>query len=239
VRGKSFLWWKSVAAAYVLRVNPAIHPAAAEIRRWQRPASWPQDPAVKVATMHVRHGDKATENPLIPFEHYILELRKYFPDVKHVQVITNDADVEEKYAAFPDITFLELDRLDSDIAIYRDFYVLAMGDVLVGTYTSNFGQMALHLSLMRTGFCSSLLFLHSYFHTDANTFHHLVFNTRRKEIDVEIGGKWETPNGWNGEVPSFHPFAAECRRESVTGKPEWELLTDFPNQQVDWPLPDS
>ncbi len=117
----------------------------------------------------------------------------HHPDVKYVHMCTDDPNITPQLEAYPNVTFLmhensATDALDRNkkAPIYRDLYTLAMGDIFFGTYSSNYGMMAMDLHLLRTGFCSELVMMDDWYHIENQRFGHIIWNSTLDMLDMLV-----------------------------------------------------
>ena len=225
----TLLFWRAIGMSYFNRLNLGYDAQFQSLAQWRRPGFWP--PGKRVATFHIRHDDKEPmEGRQIPMSEFMDALYKYHPDVAHVHVCTDDANVTSEFSAYPNITFLAYENAAADALdrnkkapIFRDLYTLAMGDVFFGTYSSNYGMMAMDLHLLRTGFCSDLVMMDDWYHLLAFQYGHLIWNSTLGLMDLKVTRQKDGVNWFRDERLLQDPdykvyghFATQCRKRKMT-----------------------
>ena len=196
------LWWKVVAEAFLLRPSEAL---AAAIRN-KRHALWGTG-SPTIAGIHIRSTDKAVEVPCFALEEYMAPVLA--KNIRSVFLATdNPRLVDQARRDFGD-RMPNIFSLNSSSRQYRhwseekaavlleespaferalvELFLLAGADLFVGTYSSNFGGLALLLALARRQFCIDALLLDNVYHGGTHALFLQATNVPKNESGGALG----------------------------------------------------
>jgi hypothetical protein len=162
--------WQHGAKAYLMRATSAFKTVIDAV---QRDLEWHGNGCNDaVVGFHVRHGDKANEAPLLPFQNYLDELGRWETNLtvnsfhqqqrhKCILLVTDDKDLISRMSHNPRATAggteyrvigTWLKNVSSAVASFEngevllELYLLSRVRTLVFTFSSNFGQLAMQMN---------------------------------------------------------------------------------------------
>ena len=167
----SITLWQSVALSFLMRTTENF---ANIIQETQNEIGWYdiQKCNGAVISIHVRHGDKSSEAPLLPLSAYLKELELWLvknadqpQQFKCIFVATDDKNLRKR---LEDSSILELEsgrkfnvigswqstvaaqKLSSfaEGGVVLDLHLLSKARALCFTFSSNFGRVAMHMNPM-------------------------------------------------------------------------------------------
>ena len=166
----SIMLWQSVALSFLMRVTESFTNLIQEV---QNEIGWYdiQKCHGAVISMHVRHGDKGSESPLLPLSSYLKELELWLENAEQNQefkcifVATDDGDLRKRLEDSPVLKlesgreFKAIGSWQSKVALQKlsgyteggnllDLHLLSRGGIFCFTFSSNFGRLAMHMNPM-------------------------------------------------------------------------------------------
>eukprot|EP00667_Euglena_gracilis_P005219 EG_transcript_5249 len=153
------LWWQSQAISYLLRPDPDLLQLLAS-----NGAFLPRP----YAGMHVRYHPlkKAESGRRQPFKNYL----RMVPQGWKTIFMSVDKNVSSHTAKYPEFDYIYKAKWSKGTDVLVDMMLLAASDRLVFTYSSCFGQMAMHLQL-GADFCRPVHAVDNFHHTMGVSLH--------------------------------------------------------------------
>ena len=173
------LWWQTQTAAYLLRPSADVQDIVnSTLQQWG---------LQRFAGIHARYGDdkrSETRKPL--FHRYLRMIPPSYEDV----FMASDVLMGKWKARYNQYRWLEKPPLSNKkLRIAVDLALLSVAGPLIFTYSSNFGQMALHLYLA-ADFCRPYAAVDNAFHSMGKSFYLLAGNVTLKRPYTIT--QWET-----------------------------------------------